>query len=297
MLNLFPLQRKPYIIWSPGYNYWSSGVRALHLLCHALNVHERRTNHYPSFKAFLWPESGQGFAVHPGLETPILSMHPEYQNYYQSNGINPIVIYPEKIRDNPLQAKKVVRWLLAPPGLYGGPTEFPGEDIWSYLPGIARNMGSDKVLRIPVSDTSIFYPPEQRYGGRAGACFYAHKYDKIHGKELLPITDGMTRIEGKPEVVADLLRKSNACYTYENSQIIQEAQLCGCPVVLIRTEYFNQFPESAGHIAHGIRWHDELGYITKDGPDWIPAVQHLYEKLHWEFEGQLERFIKKTQEL
>lgn len=288
MLDLFPKNQIPYIIWAPSYCYWSSGVRALHLLVHALNQHGQT--------AYLHPENTL-FGTHPGLDTPIITALPEHMNYYAENGIDPIVIYPEKIMGNPLWAKKVIRWLLAPAGLYGGPTEFPGEDVWSYMPSFAKDRGDDKVLRIPVSDTSIFYPPKQRYGERAGACFYAHKYDKIHGKELLPITDGMTRVEGRPEVVADLLRKSSACYTYENSQIIQEAQLCGCPVVLIRTEYFNQFPESAGHIPYGIRWHDELGHITPVAPDWTVQVKRRYERLIYEFEEQLERFINETQSM
>ncbi len=289
-MNLFPKAQTPYYIFCPSYDYRSSGVRALHILCHALNEAGQR--------AYLYPDNPI-WGSNPSLNTPAINMLPEHMNYYNQNGVDPIIIYPDKIACNPLNAEKIVRYLLAPAGLYGGPTDFPGEEVWSYLPGIAESQGNDRVLRVPVTDRNIFHTPKISLQGdhrREGLCFYSRKYDLIHGNRLLSLTADMRRIEGRPENVAELLRNSRACYTYENSQIIQEAQLCGCPVVLIRTEYFNKFETKDGHIPYGVRWHDEDEFLAESSsPAWHLDVIREYRKIESEFETQLDRFIKVTQ--
>ena len=291
-LKLFNKLRAPYYIVTPPYTYNSSGVRALHLLAHALNISGERSYVVLQHKT-------QTPLTSPSLITPVLT--PEIIKLYADKNIEPIVIYPDKIVNNPLNARKIIRYLLAPAGAYGGPTDFPGEDVWSYLPGIAETQGNDQILRIPVTDTNIYNTPKVGSGSeRKGYCFYSYKYDLIHamqGNKLLPITDGMRRIWNMPpEEVAELLRASEACYTYENSQIIQEAQLCGCPVVLIRTPYFNEYLGKAGHIPYGVRWHDEENYIEKSPhPAWHLEVLRDYKKIEDEFWVQLDRFIKQTQ--
>lgn len=70
---------KNYTIWSPEYNNFSGGIRALHILNNELNK--------KGFNSFL-----------------------HYQNQHNENNI---VLYPEIISDNPLNSEFVCRWLLA----------------------------------------------------------------------------------------------------------------------------------------------------------------------------------------
>src|SRR5690349_1455840 len=155
MINLFPKLPRPYYIVTPSYEYRSSGVRSLHLLCHALN----QAGQIAYLKGI-----GDPFFVNHNLNTPMAGI---------SEVIDPIVVYPDIIKGNPLMAKYVVRYLMAERGKYGGDTEFPETDqIWGGLPSLA-----DIVLRIPVSDTSIFYPPYYS-SERRGDCFYSMKYDR-----------------------------------------------------------------------------------------------------------------------
>ncbi len=268
-MNLFPKERKPYFICAPSYTHMSSGVRTLHLLCHALNE--------AGEKAYLVPDRLDGYATNPFLDTPLPL--PQHQNFY---GDNPIVVYPDVTRGNPLNAKRVVRLLLAPRGAYGGDSVFAEFDqIWGALPSIAEN-----VLRLPVSDTNIFWGSKDL--PRCGSCFYSHKYDRIHGNKL---PDGIvsTRLEGSLENLADILRQSEVCYLYELTSVITEAALCGCPVVLMRSPYFNTIDPSC--MMGNVKWSD--GEIVKECDDYLPE----YMKYIADFDDQLQNFIEKTQEI
>lgn len=219
----------PYLIYAPGYTFKSSGVKALHLLCHHLN----ELNH----KAFLVPDNPQGFGANPYLNTPLISPH--HHNFLVQNNINPVVIYPDVVRGNPLQAKRVVRYLLADAGKYGGDANFPSDDkVWCYRSEIADRQNTNKIMTIPVWDPKIFYPPPKDKI-RHGICYYSHKYDRIHGNKLPDYVNQYTRLEGDPEKISSLLRASEKCLVFEPTEVHILANLCGCPVEEVITPYFS----------------------------------------------------------
>lgn len=263
-MTLFPKKTRPYYIVTPSYNHMSSGVRTLHLLCHALN----EVGQVAQLVGI-----GSPFFINHNLNTP-MAVSGEF--------IDPIVIYPDITKGNPLGAKHVVRYLLSERGKYGGDVEFPEKDqVWGALPSLA-----DNVLRLPVSDTSIFYPPLNGEK-RQGSCFYSHKYDRILGNKLLPITDNSVRLDGTLEQLADTLRKSEVCYVYELTSAMTEAALCGCPVVLIRTPFFNTIDPAC--MMGNVKWDD--GEIVKECADYLPE----YEKIVADFWPGMDKFIEKTQ--
>lgn len=257
-LDLFPEPKIPYFIWMPPWDENSSGIRCLHLLCHALNENGQR--------AYLVPVNTIT-KTNPVLNTPMLTE--EHNWFYHTKGIDPIIVYPEIVQDNPFKAKKVVRWLLAPAGLYGGDKTFPETDkVFGYTKDL-----HDKVLCLPTFNEKIFYPPKEE--NRKGGCYYAHKYKAIHGNALLPLTDDMTQCAGTPEQVAEILRTHEVCYVYERSEILVTAKLCGCKIHPVVTEYWNGLLPSEFFDAEG---------------DLVP--QFL---LRYHFKIQLERFIEETQ--
>lgn len=279
-MKLFPKIQTPYYIWSPPYTHESSGVRILHLLCHALNESGQR--------AYLLQMPDM--AVNPHLNTPIIST--EQYNFYRNCKIDPIVVYPDVVQGNPMGARKVVRYLLADAGKYGGDKEFPKENkIYGYTTSIARNAGSDFVLCLPCFDTNIFNIT--KFDVREGSCFYSHKYDILHGNKLLNITRDSTRLVGTPEQIAEILRKSEVCYVYEVSEVAINAELCGCPVVFVRTDYFNSIPKDWDYVYYSQRWSDDESIEI---PFDIARAQRtqLLEK-HLTFERQLKSFIQETQ--
>ena len=111
----------------------------------------------------------------------------EAERHYATQGIDPIVVYPDIIRGNPLNAKRVVRWLLAPAGAYGGDKKFPTTDmIWSYSTRIARAAGYPNVLTCPAAEPALFVPLPG--AERGGTCFYSHKHRLLGGR----LTDDVT---------------------------------------------------------------------------------------------------------
>lgn len=273
MNNLFPEVKRPYFIYTPSYTHKSSGVRTLHLLCHALNQIGEKAYIYPDN-----PTSGS-YCINPALNTPVLEA--QYQNFYQHN-LDPIIIYPDIVKGNPLHAKNVIRYLLAPAGEYGGDSIFPDTDkIWGALPSISKN-----VFRIPVSDKNIFYPSTS---SPSGSCFYSHKYE-MHGNNILDITEKSIRLAGSLDNIANILRNSEVCYLYELSSIITEAALCGCPVELIRTEYFNQIDQSC--MMGNVKWND--GETVKECPDYLTEYNNIISNF---WENELPNFVKRTQEI
>lgn len=281
-MNLFPKSQIPYLIWAPPYTHTSSGVMTLHMLCHALNESGQ--------KAYIVPSSYTGFILNPVFNTPLLSI--QHQNFY---GDNFIAVYSDVVKGNPFNAKYVVRMLLAPRGVYGGDAVFPETDqIWGALPSLA-----DNVLRLPVTDPKIFYSYNEfvrTYKKLAkgtilespeSSCFYSRKYE-IQGKQsLLDITANSTRLIGTPEQLAEILRKSTVCYLYELTNTITEAALCGCPVTLVRTPYFNTIDPKC--MMGNVKWSD--GEIVKECGNYLPEYQKFIDN----FPNQLANFIIRTQ--
>lgn len=277
---MIPKQTSPYYIYAPCYTDKSSGVRALHLLAHSLNERGQ--------KAFILPLSGH--TVNPYLNTPFLTGGVE--NYYKDSGIEPILVYPDIVQGNPHRSKKVVRYLLAPPGEFGGQSSFGRIDkVYSFSKWTADQVGNSSILRVPVVDTNIFHSPADG-SLRSGSCFYSHKYDKIHGNALLDITAGAARLEGSLNDIACILRQSEVCYLYEISEVMVEAQLCGCPVVFVRTPYFNETKWSEGCPMQGVRWNDEERTLYQY---WASDVAAQYNEEEGQFQKQLSAFIEDTQ--
>lgn len=262
-VNLFPKETRPYYILAPSYTHTSSGVRTLHLLCHALNS--------VGHKAFLVANSDD-YRINANLNTPVLTVGTSH--------LDAVFVYPDITNGNPwvgrMEPKRVVRYLLAPP-LY--PKSFGEKDqIWGYTTPLAKSFGSDKVLTVPTFNRNIFYPP--MVGSvRSGSCFYSHKYDKIFGHKLLPVTDDMTRVEGTAHEVANILHTHEICYVYERSEIIINAALCGCKVHLVKTDYFNCLDD------------DELFPQGLPPEDVMTIVRDIENK----FPQQLREFIDQTQ--
>lgn len=254
MLNLFPEKKVPYFIVAPGWTHKSSGVRALHLLCHALNEIGQ--------KAYLVPYS-ESFSCNTDLNTPLATAVSCSWETAKECGLDRIVIYPDIIRGNPLNAEKVVRWLLAPAGAYGGDKDFPKTDmVYGYTKDIA-----EPSLCVPTFDYRIFYDSPLP---RSGEVFYSHKYDRIHRNTLLPLTANARRLEGTQTEIADMLRAAKLCYVYERSEIFVLARLCGCPVFPIVTSY----------------WDGRMPEEFKD---------HNINSLHMDLEKKLRVFVERTQ--
>ncbi len=107
---LFPHgDRHPYYIFTPPHTRYSAGIKVLHTLCHLLDTHDQLAYVVTS-------------KVSPNLATPILTTDIIQAHFEEKR--TPIVVYPERLAGNPLQAPCVVRYLLNVPNIQGVEVKF-----------------------------------------------------------------------------------------------------------------------------------------------------------------------------
>lgn len=229
-ISFFNSLNAPYYIYGLDYRQQSAGVRVLHYLCHTLNELGE--------EAYIFAN-----VTSPYLRTPQLSE--EVMLRHASIGRQPIAVYPEIVPGNPMQAPVVARWLLNKPGHIGGDlVHHPDELLFTYQQKYAPEGAETHPLYIPAVNSRIFNDWEQPYlNRRQGACYYAHKYLFFGGK-LTHHAQGATSlcqdIPRSHEEIAGILRRSEVLYAYEPSAIVSEALQCGCPVVMVPSEYLTQ---------------------------------------------------------
>jgi hypothetical protein len=290
---LYPDVKRPYYIVAPPYVRTSAGVKALHLLCHSLN----RMGH--SAYVLIYPYMAwKNNQVEPDLLTPILNTH--VAETHRKKGLTPIVVYPETVQGNPFNAPCVVRFVMNYPGLLGGDKTYaPEELIYAYSKTLGDAASTENVLFVPTTDTRIFYPPANE-NTRSGSCFTASKYKHL-GHKLLPITDNSFEITRdlpgslKTEEVADLFRRSEVFYTYENTALATEAVLCGCPAVFIPNPHLQGVIAKAELGMEGYAWgatDTEIAHARATVAQGRTNYLKSYDK-YWK---DLERFVALTQE-
>lgn len=273
----------PYFIVAPPYSSKSAGVVTLYRLCHYLNGSGQL--------AYIAPLQ-YPIRTSPHLDAPIVDQ--TIFDFFMHEGIDPIFVYPDIIRGNPFGAKRVAWFLLHYPGAYGGQPSFDEKEcVWSFSPHIAsKTPKPGNVMSVPNIDLDLFKLPADGTE-RKGSCYYANKYLSV-GHKLITVDgmpDHMTKLEGNHAEIAKILQRSKICYVYENTSVISEAVLCGCRVVLVRSDYFNEIHSLETQTGHaGVRWHDE-GY-TED----VGVAQSNYDKMCRRFfSEQCPRFIMETQ--
>jgi len=254
---------KPIVIWTPPYDPLSGGIIVLHRLCQELR------------------ELGQDAYINVagcGLNTP--TWHGESNDF--------TAIYPEIVFGNPLNAPKVVRWVLNKPGKIGGPLKYPGEIVFSF----SRNyleVPENRYLSYPTLETDIFI---DKHLERTYPLVYVGKGYNI---PRVPETSGIreiTRVNclNKPEL-AEIFNHATVLYSYDVITAITDmARLCGCPVCLIPDSDYpkeNYKPELG---MNGIGWYGDKISIDSD------KFRKTYLNLFKKFKKQLLNLIKAINE-
>jgi len=231
--------KHPYYIVAPRYIRTSAGVRVLYKLCDLINK--------AGGSAFIYlrPHSNHDLAASPMDVAPFLSK--KIVDYHFGNGQTPIVIYPETFQISRFSAPVRVRYILNYEGLLSPSDCLDDDFLLSYSDNIASKLNSEKpsgTIFLPVSDPNFYCPPiiEKRSGG----VFYAGKYKYHFAGKTFPITDGMPEItrdelnSQTPEQIRSYFQSAEFFYCYEDSALALEAMLCGCPVVFLPNEHFQQ---------------------------------------------------------
>ena len=213
-----------FTVYAPFYTNKSAGHWYLHFLCDQLN----RIGHETSIYVY---DKGP---VNPEFIAP--------QGYLEGS----VVIYPETIADNPLNASKVVRYLLNKDGLLKGKkiewgaTDFPIS--------FSKEFKDDcDILNYAICDTYVFYDMglDRTYNS-----FYIGKGQGVQLPGCVEIT---RQCPDKKEELAKILNQSRIFFTYDNMTSTNlDAILCGAmpyfltkpPIELYDNEYGKYWIES-----------------------------------------------------
>jgi hypothetical protein len=240
--GVFGKLTSPYLIWSPRWVESSAGIRAIHLLCHALN-----TAGFKAYLVFFDSPLKSSPSTNPELITPVISR--EQLADFNNSGVKPIAVYPEDVIGNPLSAPVVIRFLWNYSGALGGPQEFAkSESVWAFSENIALDYESKsgvkpKVLFVPPVNPRDYEPCELK---KPFQIVYAGKYRSFVGEPFkvgslptIEIFRSGPKKQNRNEVKR-LLAEANVLFSFENSSIVTEAILSGTPAGFIPNPFLGR---------------------------------------------------------
>jgi len=178
--------------------------------------------------------------TNPTLKTPILSKL--QSKIHIKSGISPVVVYSETILGNPLNAARVMRWVLNFPGALGGYLHFPTKD---YLVAYSKKIqdcvpNCTDVLFLPAVDLNelpVGVPKQEEF-----ALVYAGKYrsyvgtpPSLPGNPIELFRDGKAKLPRKEFL--NELAKAEKIYLFENSSVATEAVLLNTVAIFVENEF------------------------------------------------------------
>lgn len=247
------------MIWSPGYTHNSAGPKALHRLCHELNL--------AGCQAFIWSD-----ATNPEWHTPI----------WQGPIGDAIAVYPEVVSGNPLHAERVVRWVLNTPGKLGGDRSYdPAEVVYSW----AQIFYDAPILNLPTIELDIYF---DRHLERSIGTYFTGR--GTANRDLPGFVEISWNVLRDRHRLADLLNHAEVMYSFPNvTGLIDIAGLCGCPVIIVPSGEFTKEQLDAQMDWTGIGW-DEM-----PPPFDSQILRDRQCALLEEFHRALPEFIERTQ--
>lgn len=231
------------IIYAYRFDENSGGKIVLHQLCHLLNemgIEARLWENYRlifdkkniikslfGFLKYFRKTIHRRFTVNKNWNTPIAT---------KEDIKDAIVIYPEIVEGNPLNAKYVVRWLLHKPGFHNGKVEYNKDDL---IVGYGKNFSTEEyeitdenLLTITYVMTDIY--KQTNFDKRTGSCYMVRKgtnKEFVHDKDAICV-DGYSH-----EELAKVFNKVDTFISYDTYTFYSKyAALCGCKSIIIPDE-------------------------------------------------------------
>lgn len=264
--------KRKFLIFAPPYDPDMGGAVVMHKLCSLLNELGEQAYVYRLFNNqagllglthLMFKSSVRGlitpFTVNRQLQTPVLPRCPRaFDDAW-------IVVYPEIVRGNPLQARNVVRWMLYRPGFHTGEMPFGQNEFHvdynrfledEHFPGCYKARNPLYVVHFPfeIYNQVGAVPPAQRRGT-------AYCVRKGAGKPLQHDLTDSVLIDGKPpEAVAAIFRRVTRFISYDPYTAYSSfAVLCGAESVVVPDEGVSKeawHPDPAERYGVAYGWDD-----------------------------------------
>lgn len=232
-----------FIIFTPSYDERGGGSIALHQLASLLQEAGREARLWPAGKPVargegVWPALKwhlkdwikrvffkEGFRFAPGGSVRLAR---------GSEIDDAVVVYPEVVEGNPLQARRVVRWLLHKPGYLTGKIGFGANELHFYYQKAfefnfegAQSGGELFLIKI----FSDIYRNENRKD-RSGRCYVLRKgADRAEGVDL---SDGIVVDNLGHRETAKVFNQVEYCISYDPHTFYSVyAAMCGCKSIIV----------------------------------------------------------------
>lgn len=226
-----------YFVFAPPYNENVGGHIALHKLCDLINQQGKQCFLVPWFQnneisVLNWQASlrqtltqlshyenickqpEKFYPRNPNFNTPVYQGPVNEISKYR----NAVVVYPEVVNGNPLNAKNVARWLLHDPGFHTGKINFSkGEVQFRYSdyfdPIISRNIDVAPNILNVVHIPWDLYTPTNENMKRQGT---AYAIRKGKGKTLVHDLNDSVCIDGKSHSeISQIFKRVTAFISYD----------------------------------------------------------------------------------
>ena len=188
------------------------------------------------------------------------------------HGVESIGIYPEIINGNPLEATKIVRYILNKPGLMGkgtpgtstfapGPTQFdPSDELYYFSRLFGKAKDQKHYMFLPIINTHLFFDQGKK---RTKIAYFVGKGVRqladtnVHPQSAILIDRNFAQDQ---QALADLLNECEVLYCYDFVTAMTEvSRLCGCRVIIIPSVYTRKQFENYEPGLNGISWGKDEG--------------------------------------
>lgn len=238
-----------YVIISPTYNEKTAGIKVLQEL--------------------------QKWLIRFGKDAVIPSIDINAPYYIENDDI---VVYPEIIRGNPLNAKRVVRYILNAPGKLGGDSEYDEKEILvSYDPILAEKYSKGIYLTVPICE-EFFYNPGYE---RTLNCVWVGKGINTQHPATKNCIEITYKWPAKRQELAELLKRTKTFYSYDDkTHLLTEAALCGCVVKVIEGDTLSDHnfgPPNVDHFKLDLEkfiqmtWYPEMD-SSREAAEYIESI-------------------------
>ena len=261
---------KKIIIYTPSYDENSGGRVVLHYLCHLANSIGYEAYLVKSAEIILFDFKKPLRSIYKILRgtlnlltpiktnknfnTPVLQRIPENLDDY-------MVIYPELIIGNPLNAKNVIRYMLHFPGYHTGYAFFGFNEYhipWEQTTNV-MDFPHCKRQEFPMKVTymldNIYNKTDSlNYDERSNDCYMIRKgvgKPYIHPESAIKL-DGLQHVQ-----IAKVFRKSRYFYCYDEYTMYSRfAAMCGCiPIVVPDNQFKTKLDWNISKfMSHGIAY-------------------------------------------
>ncbi|MGY0197714.1 hypothetical protein ACWA7J_21835 [Leptothrix sp. BB-4] len=295
-----------FIIYASAFDENSGGSIALHRLCDVLNQLGCRARIWPWHRPIqeappTWRERmpwvrRKSRSWEPGrfkllgrLDTPLATA---------DDLEDAIVVYPEVVAGNPLQAKRVVRWLLHKPGFHTGSYEFGPDDLFFFYQQAFNdpvlNPHTDRMLQTLFVRNDLYHPPTpEGERQRQGTCYILRKGKR---RALVHDANGSVLIDGLSHAAAaEVFRRCETCISYDlYTMYSMYAAMCGCDSIVVpdpAIDLATWYPTEEERYGMAYGW-EQLEWSRRTRPLLLPRLQQLEEASN----GTVRHFIETCQQ-